>query len=41
MAKTSINAADEFEIGEEGIAIFFLNQVFDEGMLDKEKFFIL
>lgn len=41
MAKTNINATDEFEIGEEGIAVFFPNQVFDEGMLDKEKFFIL
>ena len=37
MAEANVNVADEFEIGEEDIAVFLLNQVFDEGVLEEEE----
>lgn len=39
--EATLNITDEFEIGEEELAEFFLNKAFDEGMLDAEEFFIL
>lgn len=38
--EATLNITDEFEIGEEELAEFFLNKAFDEGMLDAEEFFI-
>ena len=40
IAAADVNVADEFEIGEEEMAIF-LNQAFDEGVLNQEGFLIL
>ena len=37
MAEANVNVADEFEIGKEDIAVFLLNQVFDEGVLEEEE----
>ena len=41
MAEANVNIADEFEIGEEEMAVFLLHQAFDEGALDEEEFFLL
>ena len=41
ITEANVNFADEFEIGEEDIAVFLLNQVFDEGVLEEEEYFIL
>ena len=41
MAETIVNVADEFEIGEEEMAVFLLLQAFDEGVVDEEEFFLL
>ena len=40
IAAADVNVADEFEIGEEEMAVF-LNQAFDEGVLNQEGFLIL
>ena len=34
----NVSVAAEFEIGKEEVTVFLLNQAFDEGMLDEEKF---
>lgn len=40
IAAADVNVGDEFEIGEEEMAVF-LNQAFDEGVLNQEGFLIL
>lgn len=40
MPEAKINVADQFEIGEEEMTVFLLNQAFGEGMLDKEDILI-
>ena len=40
IAAADVNVADEFETGEEEMAVF-LNQAFDEGVLNQEGFLIL